>query len=368
MMSLLWLRFGHRIGLGHEMTTIGRRRRSRNVIALALATACLQTGMILAAPPVLAGETSAVILQYHRFGDSRQPAINIRLSQFEAHIEELRKSRYTVLPVSRIVEMLRRGEPMPERTIGITIDGSYASVYHEAWPRLQEADLPFIMFVNTDRVDRLAPDNMTWDQIREMQEAGVEIGNHTRSRAHLLDMPPDRVKRELEGADIRITSELGITPTLFSYPYGEFDLPTRRLVGDHGFNAGFAQFSGAVGVTTDHLVLPRFAMNEQYGDIDRFRLILNALALPVSDFNPPEHVVTDNPPQPRFRVGPEVDEIETLACFASGFGALDITVKNRDVTVAFPGPLPEGRTRLTCTMRGHDDRWRWFGRQFMVQP
>lgn len=313
-----------------------------------------------------AQESSAVILMYHRFGESDYPSTNIKLDQFEAHIEELRKQRYTILPVSEIVEKVGGGQKLPDRTVGITIDDAYASVYQSAWPRLKAAKFPFTLFVATDPVDRAAPGYMTWDQIRELAEAGVTIGSQTKSHLHLPTIALEAVKRELDGSNARFVAELGKRPLLFAYPYGEFDLNVRDLVIDRGFKAAFGQNSGVMHTLLDGFALPRFALNERFGGIDRFRLIANALPLPVTDVLPANPVLGDNPPAFGFTVSSEVSNLNGLACFASSEGEVRLERLERRVEVRFQEPFPPGRPRVNCTMPGPEDRWRWFGMQFMV--
>ncbi len=331
----------------------------------------LLTGMAWAwgaigASEALAQDSAAVVLMYHRFGESDYPSTNIRIDQFEAHLEELKNRRYTVLPVSEIVDKVGRGEPLPDRTVGITIDDAYASVYEQAWPRLQAANFPFTLFVATDALDRALPGFMTWDQVRELAKAGVTIGSQTKSHPHLPGVPPETVKQELDASNARFVAELGERPALFAYPYGEFDLSSRELVIDRGFKAAFGQHSGVMHTVLDDFALPRFALNERFGGIDRFRLIANALPLPVTDVLPVNPVLGDNPPALGFTVAPEISGLEGLACFASSEGEVRLERLERRVEVRFQEPFPPGRSRVNCTMPGPEDRWRWFGMQFVV--
>ncbi|MDG2286215.1 MAG: polysaccharide deacetylase family protein [Alphaproteobacteria bacterium] len=311
-------------------------------------------------------ESAAVILMYHRFGESGYPSTNIKMDQFEAHLEELRKQRYSVMPVSEIVAKVGRGEPLPDRTIGITIDDANASVYEKAWPRLRDAKLPFTLFVATDPVDRAAAGYMTWDQIRELSKAGVTIGSQTKSHPHLPTIPLEAVKRELDGPNARFATELGKRPLLFAYPFGEFNLDVRELVIDRGFKAAFGQHSGVVHTLLDGFALPRFALNERFGGIDRFRLIANALPLPVTDVLPADPVLGDNPPAFGFTVARGIARLDGLACFASSEGEVKLERLERRVEVRFREPCPPGRSRVNCTMPGPEDRWRWYGMQFVV--
>ena len=114
-------------------------------------------------PQAIAAE-SAVILMYHRFGESQFPSTNIRLEQLDAHIQELKSGPYTVLPVVEIVSKIKSGTPLPDRTVGITVDDGFKSVYQEAWPRFKRANLPFTVFVSTDPFDENRASHLTWDE------------------------------------------------------------------------------------------------------------------------------------------------------------------------------------------------------------
>ncbi|MFA6021994.1 MAG: chitin deacetylase, partial [Rhodospirillales bacterium] len=63
---------------------------------------------------------SAVVFMYHRFDDPRFPTANTRLDQLEAHIAELKAGNYTVWPIPRIIAALKSGQPLPERTVGLS--------------------------------------------------------------------------------------------------------------------------------------------------------------------------------------------------------------------------------------------------------
>ena len=106
-----------------------------------------------AAPPAGAAD-SAVIIMYHRFGEAAYPSTNVTLDQFESHIRELKNGPYAVLPLPEIVARLSDGRPLPERTVGLSVDDAYLSAYTEAWPRLKAAGLPLTLFVATQAVDR----------------------------------------------------------------------------------------------------------------------------------------------------------------------------------------------------------------------
>ncbi|MCH7485829.1 MAG: polysaccharide deacetylase family protein [Proteobacteria bacterium] len=315
-----------------------------------------------------ASDTGAVVLMYHRFGESRYPSTNITIEQFEAHIEELKSGPYRVLPVADIIDALKRGGPLPDHAVGITIDDAYASVYREAWPRLRRAGFPFTVFVATDPVDKGVAGMMTWDQIREMAAAGVAIGHHSVTHPHMAGGEASLNARELEKAAARFGGELGRRPRLFAYPYGEASLAVIGLVREAGFAAAFGQHSGAIGGASDFLYLPRFSLNEKYGDVARFRRVVNTLPLPVGDVAPEDPLIAgNNPPAVGFTVQEGVGGLDRLACFASHEGKVRVErLGGTRIEVRMTKPLPKGRSRLNCTLPTESGRWRWLGRQFYV--
>ena len=309
----------------------------------------------------------AVIVMYHRFGEDAYPSTNTRLDQLDAHIAELARGGYTVRPVADIVAALKTGAPLPDRTVGITIDDAYASVYDHAWPRLRAAGLPFTVFVSSDAIDQGAGGMMNWDQIRELARAGVTIGHHAAAHAHMAGADPTANAADIARATRRLRAELGQAPTLFAYPYGEYSLALRDAIAVAGFSAAFGQHSGVAHAQSDMFALPRFALNERYGGLDRFTLVAQALPLPVADVTPSEPVLADNPPAFGFTVTADVGDLGRLNCSASGAGATIVErLGARRIEVRIDEAFAPGRARINCTLPGPDGRWRWFGTQFLV--
>lgn len=311
---------------------------------------------------------SAVILMYHRFGEDGFRSTNIKITQFEDHIRTLASGPYTVLPVAEIVAALREGRELPDRTVGITIDDAYRSVYTEAFPRLKAAGLPFTLFVSTDSVDRGLSGFLTWDQIREVRDAGNDIGAHSASHLHMTEASAETNRAEMTRSLQRFKEELGTAPALFAYPYGEASLAVWNVVREFGFTTAFGQHSGAAHTTSLPYYLPRFALTEDYGDPENFVLRINTKGLPVEDVTPEDPELRDrNPPLVGFTVGSAIPSLLGFACYHSQFGEIEFTQLGRNrVEIRFPSPLASGRTRLNCTKPADEGRWYWYGMQFYV--
>tara|TARA_E500000331_G_scaffold358558_1_gene426621 strand:- start:10227 stop:11201 length:975 start_codon:yes stop_codon:yes gene_type:complete len=311
---------------------------------------------------------SAVVIMYHRFGEDNFPSTSIRIKQFEAHIAELSSGKYNVLPLVEITARMREGRPLPDRTLGISIDDAYLSVYTEAWPRLKAAGLPFTIFAPTARLDQRSATNMTWEQLRQMHAQGADVGHHTVSHPHMPVASGERLEKEITRANERFQIELGYKPELFAYPYGEASAAIIERIKQAGFMAAFGQHSGVIGSSAENFYLPRFSMSDKYGDLDRLKLAINALPLVVSDITPTDHFIGSearNPPAIGFTINADIKQQNSLSCFLSHAGRANVEKLGATrVEIRVQSAFPRGRTRLNCTMRTPDGRWRWYGRQF----
>jgi peptidoglycan/xylan/chitin deacetylase (PgdA/CDA1 family) len=313
---------------------------------------------------------SAVVMMYHRFGESAHPSTNVTVEQFDSHIAEIRSGKFVVRPLPEIVAAIRAGRAVPDNTIGISVDDAFLSVYRIAWPRLRQANLPFTLFVATDPIDTGTPGYMSWDQIRELARSGVTIGSQTAAHPHMPLLSPARNDAELEKSNERFRAELGSAPTLIAYPYGEYSLAVGEAARKAGFTAAFGQHSGVMHAGSDFFFLPRFAFNESYGDVQRFRLAGRALPIPARDITPADPLLSaeNNPPLFGFTVtGLRPDRLSRLACYVSGQGKVRVErLGDRRIEVRMKEAFGPGRTRINCTLPEDGGRWRWFGRQFFV--
>jgi peptidoglycan/xylan/chitin deacetylase (PgdA/CDA1 family) len=323
---------------------------------------------LTATVPAQAAGDSAVVFMYHRFGEGGIPSTNIRIEQFEAHLAEIATGKYTVLALPDVVAALRENKPLPDRAIALTIDDAFLSVYTEAWPRLKAAGIPFTLFVATDPVDQGLRGYMNWDQIRDLVRSGVTVGHHTASHLHMPSASRERNAADIAKASRRYREELGFTPDILAYPYGEYGEAVRKSAVEAGFIAAFGQHSGVAYSGHDLHSLPRFALNETYGTIGRFRLAANALPLRVADVAPQDNALGPNPPAFGFTVEAGIARLGQLACYASHLSQATAIERlgQRRFEVRLEAPFPSGRGRINCTMPADGGRWRWYGVQFYV--
>ena len=314
----------------------------------------------------------ANVFVYHRFGDRRYPSTNISLATFAAQLQLLKEEHYTVLPLGEIVRRLRRGEALPQRCAALTVDDAFKTFWTGAMPLLRKYGFPITLFVSTDAVD--GDSYMSWRELRHLVAEGVEIGNHTAAHPYLLDRKKGespaawqlRVRRQIITAQRRIEKELGVTPKLFAYPYGEFDPAVEKIVAGLGFAGAVGQQSGVIAPGEDLYALPRFPMGGPYATSQGFRAKLHMKHLPVQVISPTSPVVRGTKPPELVVEIHATDNIDLhqLRCYVQGQGnallQADPQFPGR-YTIRALAPLQGRRNKYTLTAPGRQGHpWYWF--------
>jgi len=304
---------------------------------------------------------------YHRFNESKYPSTNIQMSVFKDQIEIIQRSGYTFSYPNKFKENFIK--PKKKKEILITIDDAFQSFYSEAWPYLKKNKIPFILFVSTEPVGKRG--YMTWDQITEVDdEKFAFIGHHSHTHKYLIDGTRDQFVLDIEKANKIFLKKLGYIPGLFSYPFGEYS----KFMKDHisqNFDFAFGQHSGVIDINKDKFELPRFPINENYGDLKRFRTIINSFPLQYMQLFPLEKKLTkkNNPPKFKVKFFKEQTNIENINCYSNELNKWEKSntdLNNQILTIKFRGPFNPRRGRINCSLNDNG-KWRWFGVQFPVQ-
>ncbi len=307
---------------------------------------------------------------YHRFDEPRYPSTNISLDVFSAQLDYLKKENYQVLPLSQIARMVREGEALPDKAVGLSIDDAFDSFAQQALPLLQKYAFPVTLFVNTDAVG--TADYLDWAQLKDVMARGVEIGSHTASHAYLVEMEEgethdqwrQRIRADIEKSKAALKSHLGIEPEVFAYTYGEYSPAVIDVVKSAGFKAAYAQQSGVVYGGSDVWTLPRFPMGGPYATLDGFLSKLKMTALKTVKLDPVDPVIRDhNPPELRLTLADVRIAQGAINCFAQGGNSCRVERdpdNKREVLITAEKPLASRRNKYTLTALGQDGRWHWF--------
>lgn len=327
-------------------------------------------------PSALATTTSssAVILMYHHFDDDTPASTSVTLAQFDAHLDLLQKQQFTVWPLSKLVTHWENNQPIPERTVVLTADDAYKSVYTEAYPRLKALGWSMTTFVNSEPIDKRFGNFMTWEQMREMKADGFEFANHTHTHSKMRPINGEtesemlqRVRQEIEITQQRLQEELGKdtneSPRLFAYPYGEYSESAANLIKEMGYISA-AQVSGAVDANSDRRALNRFPMAVNFAKINDFRLKVNTRPLPITRITPWDPIIQENPPKLTIELSQPVSQ---LNCFNSRGQTLKMDWQTRTrLVIQSEKTLNPPRDRYACTAPIGDGSWYWFGHLWII--
>ncbi len=304
---------------------------------------------------------------YHRFDENKYPSTNIKMNVFIEQINIINNSNYNFFNPADFENNFKI--PKKEKKILLTIDDAFLSFYNVAWPYLKKNKIPFILFVSTEPVGKRG--YMSWEQIKEVEkEPFAFIGNHAHTHEYLIDMNNTEFKKDIETANQIFKLELGYNPIFFSYPFGEYSNLIKNYISKN-FKFAFGQHSGVIDINKDPFELPRFPINEKYGDLERFKFLINLLPLQYKKLLPTDKylVQTNNPPKFLVHFFKEQKNLKNINCFSdegNEWKKSDIKVDKQILKINFRDKFLFRRGRINCSLNDNG-KWRWFGVQFSVQ-
>lgn len=204
------------------------------------------------------------ILTYHRFSDSCNSPLCMPASVFDKQMRYLKEYGYHVLTPEELLAFLEYRQGLPKKSVVITMDDGYRSVYTIAYPILKKYGFTATVFVYTNFVG--ASDMaITWDQLRKLQKEGFTIGSHTVSHADLTKKKEGetendflvRITRELFESKKIIDRKLKQNTLIFAYPFGRYDQTTSQIVREAGYKVAMSVRRGGNPFFADPLTLRR---------------------------------------------------------------------------------------------------------------
>ena len=310
-----------------------------------------------------------IVLMYHRFEENKYPSTNIKIADFIKQIDLIKKSGFNFINANNFENNLINFKN--SKKILITIDDAFKSFYDQAWPILKNDKIPFLLFVNTREIGSRG--YMTWDQIREIsKEKFVHIGNHSYSHDYLVDKKKDEISNDVNLAMTDLKKNLGYNSPFFSYPFGEYSENFKNIIKNFGFKYAFGQHSGVADETKDFYELPRFPINETYGELERFKLILKTIPLKVKSIIPEEKYInnSNNPPEVIVEFFKDIKNIKLLNCYSNELNSWRESkieyLNSFKIKIRLVGKFTTERGRINCSLREPDGSWRWLGMQFVV--
>lgn len=189
------------------------------------------------------------IIAYHRVNDIEKDALAVNTKAFQAQMSYLKNKGYQTIHLDDLVTYRKNRFRLPEKPIVITFDDGFRDNYVNAYPIIKEYGFQATVFLIVDLVEsdmtfkhnkiKSADSDfdkmLTWDQVKEMFQGGMEFGSHTCSHANLLNISQQQTELEILGSYSKFEQKTGYPPLFFCYPYGAFDPGIKALVEKAGF-------------------------------------------------------------------------------------------------------------------------------------
>ena len=188
------------------------------------------------------------ILMYHMIrqtGDPKEKKYCCHPEAFKRQMAYLKKAGYQVIGLDDLINCIKDGTTLLQKSIAITFDDGFADNYDNAFPVLQEYGFPATMFVVSQLVGRTnewmqeegfpARKLSGWEELKDMSKNGITIGSHTTTHASLIDVEKKSAMHEIINSKSELEEALGKSIHFFAYPYGLFNEQIEEVVREAGY-------------------------------------------------------------------------------------------------------------------------------------
>src|SRR5947207_797461 len=229
------------------------------------------------AKPVIDQNAQVVIFGYHRFVNNvRHPDTEITPQAFEAQMQELKNKGIAVIPMQDFLAWRRGEKAIPAKSAVLTFDDGWKSQHEVAWPILKKFNYPVTLFIYTEGIKPghfSGGESMSWEQLAEMRDAGIDIQGHTATHSDLRK-PYDNVakkklnpqeyeewlQKEIVGSKQMIEQKLGMKVRCFAVHCGFHNDHIRDVAMQAGYEALFTVYGQPITMHTPLSSVGRYLM------------------------------------------------------------------------------------------------------------
>jgi peptidoglycan/xylan/chitin deacetylase (PgdA/CDA1 family) len=226
-----------------------------------------------------------VIFCYHRLVDKvRFPGTEIKPADFEEQMKALKDHGITVIGMQDFLAWKRGEKNIPPRSAIVTFDDGWKSQYEVAWPIMKKYGYPFTLFIYTEGVrggSLGGGEAITWEQLAEMRDNGVDIEAHSATHQDLREghtiavVAPGakKARKKLTGAEYEqwlqnevvgckqlLEQRLGIKVNCFAVPFGNYNEHVKEMARNAGYDAMFTVYGQAITFTSPLDSIGRYAI------------------------------------------------------------------------------------------------------------
>ncbi len=219
-----------------------------------------------------------IVLCYHDIPnpDEISSYMDVPPDKFKDQMDFLKRNNYNVIPLTEIVQWIKEGGKLPDRTVGISFDDNYLGTYTNAFPILIRYKFPATTFIHTKYPGvATLKDHADWKELQESEDSGyITVESHTVTHSMLTTLSREEAKKEIEGSKKDIESHLRNKVCRYlAYPCNSYDDEIIKMAQDAGYEAAICGKEGSVNQSTPHYEIRRKHLL-RYNSLDYFKEIL----------------------------------------------------------------------------------------------
>jgi peptidoglycan/xylan/chitin deacetylase (PgdA/CDA1 family) len=241
----------------------------RNSLFLSRAGSQWQPASPVATPVPLPEDVKVPILMYHYISelpphaDAYRRDLTVTPDKFEAQLQYLVEEGYHAVTLTDVYQFLAVGQPLFEKSVVLSFDDGYRDAYEVAFPLLLDYGFSGTFFVLATPAHFEWEDYLTWDQMLEMSDAGMDIQAHGRDHVDLRGRSWDYLLYQVKGAQEAIDYHTGRLPRFFCYPSGRRDARVIKALEEAGYWGAVTTEWGRVHTRGGLYEMPRIRVRGQ---------------------------------------------------------------------------------------------------------
>jgi peptidoglycan/xylan/chitin deacetylase (PgdA/CDA1 family) len=198
------------------------------------------------------------VLTYHRVHTMPavgQPDLIVDPATFASELQALSSGGYHTVSQAQLFNAMYKGVTLPPKPVIISVDDGYVDDVRTILPDLLRFHMVATFFVITGRTTE--PGFVTESQIRELDRAGMDVGDHTAHHVDLNLLSASELRSETAGSRRRLEAILGHPVYFFAYPFGAYNDTVVHAISEAGFTLAYTTAGGTTESTSAPLTIPR---------------------------------------------------------------------------------------------------------------
>lgn len=215
------------------------------------------------------------ILEYHmvqQITPDKAYELNVPVEDFQQQLDYLQQEGYTTISIRDYLRAKKGLQELPAKPVILTFDDGYETNYTELLPILEARGLKATIFMVGNDIGRER--YLSWEQLKDMQQRGIEIGSHTANHLPLTDMDLATAQEEVKLSKLLMEWNGIKTIYTLSYPNGKYNQEIVAMLPQEEYLAAVTGDAGYNDMATDPYQLQRVNILHPTFGLAEFKLRL----------------------------------------------------------------------------------------------